>query len=657
MRSPILTTGTDPRQSAIPDTHGHAKGEHKPYAEERPIPYSARMLFLWFFHACRRGYPRYLMVADHMNSLTFEDPAAVHAVRRAIKHAEAGDLYGAAEIANVEVGHAAIVHEGITRRGMRYSIGAEVDNDPRSRPDAQNIVDAMKPDAMIRSIHFLTIPHPETGAEYQWPFDNPEFVAFYDAVGTERTWELYMEQLLEAIEKLPGQIIGHFYVPAKFGHWPERALEAYEDRFIAACAEHGKAIELNTRFFYRYARNDEDRARFREANLRLLRKAKAANVGVAVGADAHSPKDQGGSFDEALLLLDEAEINEIVFPIAGRMRQVALRVTNREATADDLITTDETIAMPEPEPEPVVELAPPARPKRATSKRVAGSSSKRTTPLPAKGEAPRGEARGGETTGAAEILAPAPEAEASGPGAADPVPEVPPLAAETAAASPVGGAEMPPASGPSDAETADAAAAGSQAADTLDLPPEPVPSPVEEPASSPVVARTVAKQAKALVPSEKAAGKSRPVAATATKAPAAKRTAAPAATAVKKSSQSKANTKPASANATKRTAAAPAAPKARAASKAAAPKAAAPKAAAPRTAAPKALVPKTAASKAATPKAAAPKVAGKRPITKSAAKKPAAKRPLAGKSTAAPAASRSVKKKAPAKKKSAKTRR
>ena len=69
---------------------------------------------------------------------------------------------------------------------MRYSIGAEVDNDPRARPDAQNIVDAMRPDGLIRSVHFLAIDHPAHGAGWQWPFDNPEFVSVFDVVGTER---------------------------------------------------------------------------------------------------------------------------------------------------------------------------------------------------------------------------------------------------------------------------------------------------------------------------------------------------------------------------------------------------------------------------------------------------------------------------------------
>jgi hypothetical protein len=237
-------TERDPRLYAIPDTHGHSKGEHKSFAEERPLPLTARMLFLWFYHACRRGYPRYLMVADHMNYLTFEDPAAVNLVRRALKLAQAGDLYGAAETANVDVAHAAVVGEGL-RRGMRFSIGAEVDNDPRSRPDAQNIVDAMRPDAMIRSVHFVPITHPVHGEGWFWPFDNPEFADVHEIVGTDQLWELYIAALLDALERLPGHILGHFYVPTVLGQWPDQAkLEAYEDKVLDAVAQRGMAVEF-----------------------------------------------------------------------------------------------------------------------------------------------------------------------------------------------------------------------------------------------------------------------------------------------------------------------------------------------------------------------------------------------------------------------------
>ena len=362
-------TERDPRLFATPDTHGHAKGEHKPYAEERPLPLTARMLFLWFYHACRRGYPRFLMVADHMNYLTFEDPAAVNLVRRALKLAQAGDLYGAAETASVEVGHAAVVSEGL-RRGMRYSIGAEVDNDPRSRPDAQNIVDAMRPDAIIRSVHFIPIAHPVHGENWPWPFDNPEFAELHESVGADALWDGYVNILVDAIERLPGHIVGHFFAPAVFGQWPDDAkLAAYEDRVLAAAAARQMAVEFNTRFLYR-DHSDEQKRRYLDANRRFLRKAKERGVGIAIGSDAHSPKDQGGAFDIVLDVLDELEINEIVFPLGGQLRRVALRVVR------------------EPEPEPVPEPPPPPEPVRVARESAEPSGKPvrkaRTTAKPAR---------------------------------------------------------------------------------------------------------------------------------------------------------------------------------------------------------------------------------------------------------------------------------
>jgi HisJ family histidinol phosphate phosphatase len=316
----------DRRIAAIPDIHGHAKGEHRPFAEERPIAYSPRMLLLWFYHACRRGWPRFLMVSDHVNFLTFEDPGAVNTVRRALKLAEAGDLYGAAETAGVDVAHAAVVSEGL-RRGMRFSIGAEVDTDPRARPDAQNIVDAMRPDGLIRSVHFLNVDHPEKGADWPWPFDNEEFAGFFDVVGTDRTWEMYVAKLLDEIDKLPGNIVGHFYAPAIFGHWPEsKRLDGYENRLIEACRRRAMAIEFNTRFLYR-DHTDDQKKRYLDAYRRLLKKAKSKGVLVAVGSDAHSPKDQGNGFDIVLKALDDAGINELAFPVNGRLARVALRAT------------------------------------------------------------------------------------------------------------------------------------------------------------------------------------------------------------------------------------------------------------------------------------------------------------------------------------------
>src|SRR5579863_3966017 len=324
---------SDPRIAAMPDIHGHAKGEHRPYTEERPIAYSARMLFLWFYHACRRASPRFLMVADHANYLTFEDPGAVNTVRRALKLAQAGDLLGAAETAGVDSAHAGLVSEGL-RRGMRFSIGAEMDNDPRARPDAQNIIDAMRPDGIIRSVHFVPIQHPEKGADWLWPFDNEEFAELYEVVSTDQLWELYVTRLVDDLEKLPTHIVGHFYAPATLGRWPEKKkLEEYEDRMLDVAHRRGLAVEINTRFLYRD--HPEDRKKkYLDANARLIRKAKARGVGIALGSDAHSPRDQGNAFDVVLKLLDDAKVNEIVFPVAGRLARVALRATPEHLEAE-----------------------------------------------------------------------------------------------------------------------------------------------------------------------------------------------------------------------------------------------------------------------------------------------------------------------------------
>ncbi|HTW85268.1 MAG TPA: hypothetical protein VMD91_14455 [Candidatus Sulfotelmatobacter sp.] len=618
------TERDDPRLYAIPDVHGHCKGEHKPYAEERPLPLTARMLFLWFYHACRRGYPRFLMVADHMNYLTFEDPASVNLVRRALKLAQAGDLYGAAETAGVDVGHAAVVSEGL-RRGMRFSIGAEVDNDPRSRPDAQNIVEAMRPDAMIRSVHFLPITHPVHGENWSWPFDNPEFQEFFDVVGTDQTWELYVAALIDAIERLPGHIVGHFYVPAVFGHWPEQAkLEEYEDRMLAAAGARGMAVEFNTRFLYR-EHSDEDKARYLEANKRLLRKARDRGVGIAIGSDAHSPRDQGGAFEIVLDVLDELEINELVFPIGGLLRRVALRVVREPEP--------EPAPVPEPPPPPPVEAGPPKRAKAPVERAPAPVRAEQAAPEPAvPAEAAPAAANG--TASTEEPVRPAPRrpkrparpAEPAVAAAPGPAPE-----AVAPAVEPV--AEARPAAPPhANGSTAPAPPAAEQAA--------PSPAPVSPSPAAPARKPQAPAKAPAPKPMPAKAAPAKPAPAKPAPAkPAAKPIAAKAAPA-KKTSVKAAPAKPVAKPSAKKSA--------KPAPKRAAPKPAAKKAGSK----PAGSRPAKPAAKPA-PKRAAPKPAAKKAVAKKTAAKKAPARPASGKKASAksaPARSASVRRGAPAKK-------
>jgi len=383
------------------------------------------------------------------------------------------------------------VSEGL-RRGMRYAIGAEVDNDPRSRPDAQNIVDAMKPDGMIRSVHFLTIDHPVHGPNWNWAFDNPEFKDVFDIVGTEKTWELYMAALLDAIERLPGNIIGHFYVPAVFGHWPDDAtLEKYEDQLVDACEARGMAIEFNTRFLYRDGTEDE-KQKYLTVNERLLRKAKAKNVGIAVGSDAHSPKDQGGAFTTVLDVLDACEINEIVFPVAGRLARVALKVEKKPE--------------PEPEPEPP---APPPEEKKPVRKARTSEPPARAKERTAKGSDASSDAAAPKPVSDKPAKASKPKAVAKAAPAPKPVPAPKPAPAPKAAA-----VKTPPAKA---AKPAPKPAAKAPAKPAPKAPAKAAAKPAAKPAAKKPVAKKPAKPAPKPI-AKKAAAKAAP----AKKAPAKK---------------------------------------------------------------------------------------------------------------------------------------
>jgi hypothetical protein len=108
-------------------------------------------------------------------------------------------------------------------------------------------VDALRPDGIIRSVHFVPIHHPEKGADWPWAFDSEEFGDLYESVSTETLWELYTAKLFDDLEKLPTHIAGHFYVPATLGRWPnQKTLEHYEDRLLDICHQQGIAVEINT---------------------------------------------------------------------------------------------------------------------------------------------------------------------------------------------------------------------------------------------------------------------------------------------------------------------------------------------------------------------------------------------------------------------------
>lgn len=282
------------------DVHGHAKGEHVAFAQERPIPYTARAIFSWFYRAASNGRVRALVLTDHSNLATPQDPAAIATARKALALAAAGDVAGAAQAADVPVEEASTVSHAM-RGGLRCLIGVEADNDPRDAQTAAEILSQWTPDCIVRSVHFLEFEHPQ-GGRWLWPFDNPEFSSFYECYAARTLWRCYVETLLHEIGERRTDVVGHFYVPAKFGHWPPlHELEEHEDRLIEACVRRSLAIEFNTRALYRGPA--ENRETYLTHYRRLLRKSARAGVPIALGSDAHSPSDQTNGFDLAMSVI------------------------------------------------------------------------------------------------------------------------------------------------------------------------------------------------------------------------------------------------------------------------------------------------------------------------------------------------------------------
>jgi HisJ family histidinol phosphate phosphatase len=279
------------------DVHGHAKGEHVAFAQERPIPYTAGAILSWFGRAAGTGRVRTFVLTDHSNLATPQDLGAIATARQALTLAAAGDAAGAAQTADVPIEQASALSRAMCA-GLRCLIGVEADNDPRDAQAAGEILSQWSPDCVVRSVHFLEVEHPD-GGRWLWPFDNPEFSSFYERYAARTVWRCYVETLLRQIGELRTDVVGHFYVPAKFGHWPPlRELEEHEDRLIDLCARRCIAIEFNTRALYRGPA--ENREAYLAHYRRLLRKSARAGVPIALGSDAHCPADQTNGFDLAM---------------------------------------------------------------------------------------------------------------------------------------------------------------------------------------------------------------------------------------------------------------------------------------------------------------------------------------------------------------------
>lgn len=141
-------------------------------------------------------------------------------------------------------------------------------------------------DYFIGSVHYVSD---------SWDIDNPAKLAEWERRDIAEVWGEYFERLRRAAASGLFEIIGHADLPKKFGHRPAGDCAAWYEPFLAAAAQTGTAIELNTAGLRKDCREIYP-------SPDLLARAARQGVAITFGSDAHAPEEVGLDFADALAL-------------------------------------------------------------------------------------------------------------------------------------------------------------------------------------------------------------------------------------------------------------------------------------------------------------------------------------------------------------------
>ncbi|QFP75928.1 histidinol-phosphatase HisJ family protein [Deinococcus sp. AJ005] len=180
-------------------------------------------------------------------------------------------------------------------------LGLEADFHPGTERFVEGLLSAHDWDYVIGSVHYI-------GA---WGFDNPEFVAEYEARDLAGLYGDYYALIEGAARSGLFDSIGHLDLPKKFGHRDLGGAAVL--RALEAIAEAGLALDFNTAGWRKpvaeaYPSPD------------LVGEAVKRGIPFVLGSDAHQPGEVGYRFGDAAALI--AGVGGQVVTYAGRKRLV-----------------------------------------------------------------------------------------------------------------------------------------------------------------------------------------------------------------------------------------------------------------------------------------------------------------------------------------------
>jgi histidinol-phosphatase (PHP family) len=154
-------------------------------------------------------------------------------------------------------------------------------------------------DFVLGSIHYIGT----------WGFDNPEEINTWKAATSEKVeafWREYFGLVSELAQTGLFDAVAHLDLPKKFCYRPaERVIPEIVSPALDSIAEAEMAIEINTSGLRRPVHE-------MYPSLQVLELAKARDIPIVFGSDAHRPQDVGADFARAIQLASDAGYKEYV---------------------------------------------------------------------------------------------------------------------------------------------------------------------------------------------------------------------------------------------------------------------------------------------------------------------------------------------------------
>jgi histidinol-phosphatase (PHP family) len=178
---------------------------------------------------------------------------------------------------------------------LEIGLGVEVGYNPNSLKETLQRLNLHNWDRIGISYHFM-----DTDSKHLNLVSSKQVnIEALDRFGVDKVVSRYYKELLDAVDKLPGQVLCH--IDAVMRHHPNVVItpehNSLIDDLLDSVARQNMSLEVNTSG---YRIKDEP-----FPSLDILRKAAKKNIPLVVGSDAHRPEDVGRYFEKLPELIEK----------------------------------------------------------------------------------------------------------------------------------------------------------------------------------------------------------------------------------------------------------------------------------------------------------------------------------------------------------------